>query len=352
MRHITNKIALLLLFSLFSMMGLQAQDPHFSQNYASPLFINPAMTGLFQGDVRVAGIYRNQWASLFPDAPFRTITVSAEKAFDGVGQNDRLAAGIMLYNDKAGDLAWQTNYIDLALSYNLALTESAYLSVGLAGGVTQKGFDLSNAQFDDQYNMELGEITGSSIDVISAENLTNANVAGGVMFYKATSHRNNFYIGGALYHLTNADLRVTGNDETDNLFSKITTQVGGSIPIGAKMDIVPSAYFIKQGSAIDAMAGTFLRFIFAEDKRMGLTRAFNIGSWVRVGDTNAQNSLGLSAVSVIGKIDYDQLSLGINYDVTLSQLQTANANRGGVEIALIYTGLTETKRQPLVCPSF
>ena len=34
-----------------------AQDPNFSQFFASPLTLNPAMTGLFDGTFRVAGNY-------------------------------------------------------------------------------------------------------------------------------------------------------------------------------------------------------------------------------------------------------------------------------------------------------
>jgi len=38
-----------------------AQDPNFSQFFASPLTLNPALTGKFDGNFRLAGNYRNQW---------------------------------------------------------------------------------------------------------------------------------------------------------------------------------------------------------------------------------------------------------------------------------------------------
>jgi hypothetical protein len=34
-------------------------DPHFTQYYIYPLYINPAMTGGSDGDYRVSGIFRN-----------------------------------------------------------------------------------------------------------------------------------------------------------------------------------------------------------------------------------------------------------------------------------------------------
>ena len=48
MRKRVTKIILLILFCT----SLAAQDNHFSQYYASPLSLNPATTGHFEGDWR------------------------------------------------------------------------------------------------------------------------------------------------------------------------------------------------------------------------------------------------------------------------------------------------------------
>jgi hypothetical protein len=39
-------------------------DPHFTQNYTYPMYINPAMTGSSDGDYRASAIYRGQWGSI------------------------------------------------------------------------------------------------------------------------------------------------------------------------------------------------------------------------------------------------------------------------------------------------
>ena len=51
-----------------------AQDPNFSQFFASPLTLNPALTGKFDGVYRVAGNYRDQWPTI--NNAFVTKTVS------------------------------------------------------------------------------------------------------------------------------------------------------------------------------------------------------------------------------------------------------------------------------------
>jgi len=103
---------------------VSAQDIHFSENYATPLMINPAMTGLFNGQVRVTGIYRNQWRSITQDAPFSTIGASVDlDAFKGIRAYDRISLGLMLYSDKAGDSNFSTNHINLSAAYNVSFME-------------------------------------------------------------------------------------------------------------------------------------------------------------------------------------------------------------------------------------
>lgn len=53
-----------------------AQDPHFSQFFASPLTLNPALTGKFDGNLRATGNYRNQWPTI--NRAFTTTTVSVD----------------------------------------------------------------------------------------------------------------------------------------------------------------------------------------------------------------------------------------------------------------------------------
>src|ERR1700747_688863 len=64
---------------LFALMGLVVnsvfgQDPSFSQFFASPLNINPALTGMINGKWRFISNIRDQWAG--PAFPYITSTVS------------------------------------------------------------------------------------------------------------------------------------------------------------------------------------------------------------------------------------------------------------------------------------
>lgn len=343
----SNIYKIIFIIELFSLITLnsQAQDIHFSQNYATPQFINPAMTGIMNGDVRASAVYRNQWSSIMPNA-FRTIFANAELALPMANGYDHIGIGLMFYNDKAGDLGLGSNYVDVALAYNKAIGERSYLSAGIQGGVANRSFDATNAQASPD------EVGGTGLENATTS-IWRPNVGGGVLYYTNFAERNNIFIGGALYHVTSPNVSFFNDPvEKDQLKSKISAQAGGSFALARKMDIVPSLYFIKQGAHTKIDAGSFLRFIFARDRRTQLEKAFSIGSWLRLAGAEG---ISTDAIVLATKFDYNNISIGLSYDVTVSGLKAVNANRGGLEVALIYTAKTQQSRKRhsnLECPRF
>src|SRR6187551_1298687 len=93
----TILIAVLNLTFAFS---VQSQDLHLSQFYETPLMRNPALAGIFTGDVRVQVAYRNQWQSL--GVPFQTSIVSGEYKMPVGRADDFLTVGINSFYDVAG----------------------------------------------------------------------------------------------------------------------------------------------------------------------------------------------------------------------------------------------------------
>lgn len=352
LRTIYKPYLILLLALAFSFnKKLQAQDIHFSQNYATPLLINPGMTGLMNGDVRIAAIYRNQWAAIMPGVSFRTMSISADMAFPGLFEKDRFAAGLVLYNDRAGDLNWNTNYVDASLAYNLALATETYLSLGVQGGINQRNFDLNNARFGDQSDGSGFNPNLPTSDIIEAQNRTRLHLGAGAVFYRAVSSRKNIFAGFGMYHLNKPDISVS--EAEDRFKNKISAQVGGSFPVAAKWDVLPTAFYIQQGPLFKLDVGSFARYIFSTNRQSGLDKAFNIGVWLRT-SRDINRAAGLNALVVAGKVDYENFSLGVSYDITLfTDLTTANNGRGGPEISFVYTGRVRPSRPgALNCPRF
>ena len=70
-----KKILLGLGVAIVAVSAVKAQDIHHTQYFASPLTLNPALTGLVRGDVRVAANYRSQWYSV-SEHPYTTGVIS------------------------------------------------------------------------------------------------------------------------------------------------------------------------------------------------------------------------------------------------------------------------------------
>ena len=148
---------LLLLFFVFSATaGLIAQDQHFTQFYASPLTLNPAMTGNFSGRYRVGMIYRDQWRGAF-DQPFKTFSASADVRFDVPTQSrykDAVAVGLLFFKDEVSGIDFVTNQIALSGAFHKSLGYEGrqVLSVGAQLGLLQRSVLYERLTFDDQFN--------------------------------------------------------------------------------------------------------------------------------------------------------------------------------------------------------
>ena len=126
-----KKILLTLTVIVLLVSVSRAQDPNFSQFFASPLTLNPALTGKFDGTFRVAGNYRNQWPTI--NNAFETKTASIDFGIlkNRLAEIDQLGVGIMGFTDRAGDGVLVTNSAALSLAYHKGLDENGYHQIGV-----------------------------------------------------------------------------------------------------------------------------------------------------------------------------------------------------------------------------
>ena len=94
---------LISIFFLVFFFEIQAQDRLFSQFYASPLTLNPALTGAFEGKFRVSSIYRDQWRKAL-DEPYQTFSSALDLRWRMGKEKSRLkdhaSVGVMFFQDK------------------------------------------------------------------------------------------------------------------------------------------------------------------------------------------------------------------------------------------------------------
>ncbi len=351
------KKILTFVFAIMIYGSLLAQDFHFSQYYAYPLSLNPALTGFFNGDFRIAGTYRNQWKSITPNS-FETIAASfdfnipvIDKSFAGVG--------LQFFSDKAGDLNFGTTYFALAGSYNLALNPSGnqFLSFGAQVGYSQRSLDPTKMTTETQWQASGGDISKIVPGVNTGEpNALNdsysfLDISTGLLWSYTPSKSFSSYAGFALSHINqpNQSFFTGGNDK---LYMKIALHGGGDYSLSDNMALVPAILFLKQGPAMETNIGSFLRFSLSSNPN-STGPQFYVGPWFRIVGDEAK-AIGSDAVIAAIRIDYMNFSGGVSYDINISGLNVATGAKGGPEISLVYIGNISKRigKKAVTCPRF
>jgi type IX secretion system PorP/SprF family membrane protein len=335
----------LLVMMVLTGLKSMAQDIHFSQFFEAPLLRNPSLAGIFTGDVRVQGVYRDQWKS-FTDA-YRSGSFNGEYKMPIGKSNDFVTVGLQILYDKAGSAGLTTTFIMPAINYHKSLSNEKimYLSVGFMGGLLQKTLDRSkittNAQFDGTaYNPALAD-GETFID----PKYTSPDGSFGTSFNTSfgTDQKNSLYFGAAYHHISRPRnsfyLSAAAALHPKYVFSA-----------GVKYNIDDYTFFSlqadhsEQGSFSETIGGALYSFKLegTPDEPLYI---LHLGAFLRWKD----------ALIPVFKIDYNPFSIAISYDVNVSTLKTVSQGRGGFELSVSYVGFLDrsnTSKNKVLCPRF
>src|SRR5436190_6720332 len=326
---------------LLTSFSVSAQDPNFSQFFASPLTLNPAMTGKFDGVYRVAGNYRNQWPT-FNNA-FVTYTASFDMGImkSSLPEIDQFGVGIMAFSDKSGNGILSNNCAALSLAYHKGLDEDGYhqIGAGFQGTYVNKRLDVSKVTFADQLT-PLG-FTGVTNEIFtnSQVNVSYFDLNAGVLYNGSTNGYNNFYLGASMYHINRPKESFQGGEYL--LPARITIQGGFKIPIASYHSLHFSANHSMQANAKNTVVGAAFGLNINGDEE-NPTNLF-LGSWYRFND---------AIIPYLG-LEFNGLHLSYSYDVNTSELKPGSNMKGGNEISLIFIKKpADPLAKRLNCPRF
>ena len=333
---------ILLLFFLPCTILSRAQDPHFSQFFSSPLTLNPAFTGKFDGNFRAAGNYRNQWPTI--NRAYQTGTVSLDFPImrKKIDYRDTWGMGIIAYTDKSAAGAVGFNYVSLSTAFHKGLDEDGYKQFGLGLQATYSNMNIFTAdlKFEDQLT-PLG-FTGVTSETFGNSILKSSyfDLNAGLLYTTSSSDKNNFYAGVSLYHINRPKQNFTTNSYY-LLNPRATFHAGGYFPAGETSILHISALYSTQAKAHETLIGGAMQFVAVDAATSDNPVSFYAGSWIRLGD---------ALIPYVG-LEYSSFRFGLTYDINISDLKTASQSRGGVEISLIYVAKPAgTKGLP--CPKF
>ncbi len=308
--------------------------------------LNPALTGFYSGDYRIAGTLRSQWGS-FGDS-YRTIAASVEvSTLKGRLENDYLGVGIQFYNDKAGEIEMGTNYLALSTAYRktLGYFKKQALMFGVQATMMKQKLNADKVIFDSQYNGITPDPDMPSGESISGGSNVAVDLNAGLLYHVVPNKAFNFYIGGAYYHLLEPKISFLANSDY-RMSAKYAGHLGAMIEISRLLNLLPSAAFFMQGRAWQVNAGTYLQFVLNNDNYEALT-AFSLGAWTRVATPLPD------AVIIGARMDYQNVVVTLTYDVNISELMKVTKSRGAYEISIIYIGKFVTRgqrRMMMPCP--
>ncbi len=324
------------------MLNVQAQDPNFSQFFASPLTLNPALTGKFDGVYRVAGNYRNQWPTI--NNAFTTTTASVDMGIlkKQIPEYDQFGIGFMGFSDKSGNGVLQNNAAAFSFSYHKSLDEDGYhqIGAGFQTGFMNKRLDINNVVFEDQ--LTTNGFTGVTSELFTKDqlNIKYVDVNTGIFYNGSTNGFNNFYLGASIYHINRPKETFQGAQYL--LDPRTTFQAGGRIPIaGIKNYLHFSASQSIQANARNTSIGAAYSLNTNGDEFYPVN--LYAGAWYRIGD---------ALIPYIG-LEFGEFHLGATYDINLSGLKPGSNTRGGAEISLIYIKKqVDPSAKKLNCPKF
>jgi type IX secretion system PorP/SprF family membrane protein len=172
--------------------SVRSQDIHFSQISQTPLLLNPASAGIFDGYYRATLNYKNQWAAI--GKPYQTFMGSFDMPFESRKNPERgyIGLGTYVFSDKAGDSRFSTTQGSIAVSGTVPIGTLNKLSAGIETGLTHRSLDIAAIQWPNQYN-------GSAYDPALPSNESNKlgsflffDVGAGVHF-QYLKHRGRFH---------------------------------------------------------------------------------------------------------------------------------------------------------------
>lgn len=304
------------------------QDVQFSQFYAAPLYLNPALTGASEL-TRIGVNYRNQWPGL--DHSFNSYSAYIDHyIFDynsGIG---------LIFNGNQETLAnLSTNEIGLSYSYRLRLSENFFFRVGGQASYMQRDAFFSDLVFGsmiDIVNGTVGGITDELNGVPLDSRYSFMDYAVGGLFYN-----DKFWLGGSAHHLSEPNISFVDN-QTSKLPMKISFQGG------YKIDLTPGGrdYFTHdyQERSV-SFAFNYKQQDPFNQLDLGAQLYLHplvLGLWYRGLPTKNSLPNNEAVIGLVGVSLDSGLDIGYSYDVTVSKLGQKNSG-GAHEISIRYNFL-------------
>ena len=308
-------------------------DPHFSQYYSYPSFLNPALTGVFSGQYRATSLFRSQWFGV--SSPFTTTGISAD-----ISTESNINVGIGLLNQVVKDVGYRFNSGSLNIAYTgVKFGEGQHnrVAFGIQPGIIARRVDVSRLTFGDQWNPLTGyNPSNPTQELIPKPNSFSFDLGAGFVYYNTNPLAIiNPFLGFSVSHLNMPNNKISNSKENE-IPMRYTAHGGMRIRLSDRFQLTPNALYMKQGTASLIMVGGY-----AELKTNEFYSIY-FGTNYRYQD----------AISSYLGFGLKSLTVGLSYDVSVSKFSASSKGNSSFELSISYFKPKRIKSDEVefVCP--
>jgi type IX secretion system PorP/SprF family membrane protein len=348
---------------------ISAQDIHFTQFTMSPLTLNPANTGRFEGTVRLGGIYRSQWTKILSSNQFETPSFWVDApVIRGFRKQDWVGAGVMLFQEgRTGVGGLRHGAQKLSATYHIGLNKkgTSSLAVGFQWGNESyragEGFE-----FESQYgsrDLQTGVFTahpGGTNAGLNQQVFDDprrfSTFGGGLVLTSRLNKTTDFNVGFALFNAGTPRFQslISSDTSSSNPGTPQPTQAAQfnqprravfhgtfNVKTSDRMTISPSFIYQTTAAQDEIMVQALGGYLFNPERDITL----QAGLGYRLGD----------AINVLVGAKVKDLRVGLAYDINTSELSSDTNYRGGFELAANYIIRIYKKsvtKPKVLCPRF
>ena len=327
-------------FAFFLVTGLmaQAQDIHFSQYYASPLTLNPALTGKFDGFARVDGIYRGQYYGLSQSSSiFRTPAISADfSLFKDKMNGNALGIGLSVVNDaqtstgndpsgngtSTGKINTTSIALDLGYTLNLNKAKSMQISIGLEPSITMKNTNGAY-EYPQAFNSNLQyDVASPNNEQLAQAKKTYFNFAYGLFFNHKPIDILTYYLGFSMNNVARPQTAVILTNNPNGKLNFLYVVHGGlEITVAKKWTLIPGFLYQNTAKANEANAGITAGYDVMDKSVNGVRQkaTIYIGIWNRMGNDVGSAFQYRNITPKIG-FDYRRFRVDFAYDISMGNI--------------------------------
>jgi len=315
---------------LLTVSRVSGQDAVFSQFYANPVYLNPALAGNIICP-RLTLNYRNQYPSL--GGNYVTYNAAADMYINALSGG----MALIVTSDMTGPLA--SFAANAVYSYHLKITEKLRMNAALQAGYFQYRLNWEQLVFEDMIVPGTGEIVSGNETQPSKLNVGDVDFSTGMVL----GYDERFYLGAAAHHITNPDLSFyQGN--VSRLATRFTVHAGAIFNLkeeipgreNDKFSLSPNIVYMQQGDFHQLNGGMYLNFY-----------PFVTGLWLR---HNFENP---DALIVLLGFQQPEFKIGYSFDFTVSKMGLPAG--GAHEVSFVWylpCPKKEFKYKAINCPSF